>query len=988
MNCYCETTALSLLNNHIRPFSGDMNCIQFFQHILQDTNWAVGYYNTSLMNKIETIKVKNIESVWSLIEDYKDIFGCEINVRVTYEGGCVTGQYIDVYSEGGLGAPTHKRLEYGRNVTGIIKKKELYDWCTGIIVDADCDVSNVIVNENDGYDFVKSAGDVILDQQANAVYNGSRGYILGVYSGNETDPMEACINAWKELEKRKAPKFDYKVTTALTDDEYEEIRLGDTVYVVDHSYTPALLLEARVGKLELSFTNRSENTCTLTNYKEIKSKLLDADYIKLTGTITDVVNAFFPITSEGIADGAICEGKIDTVYYQEITADIVSAGIGVFENLYAQNMTVINADIQNLRAEKADISQLNATNANIGVLNTDVANIKTLVNGHLTSDNIQSLILTSDKVTVADAFIKNAMIESISANKINTGSINTNNVKIQSADGSMVLNGSLQQFKDKNGKVRIQIGKDAQGNFTFSLFDENGTGILIDENGITENAIADGLIVNDMVADNANISGSKLDIDSVVSEINEGTTTIKGSKVLLDENNQTLNVAFNSLTTKIDDIEIGGTNLLPATKSFDKLVGGVSKVTETYKGFTVRGGAKNSTDQKILAEHKITEFNYGDVFTFSFYARATGENHRISAYFYGDNGYVPVRRLDSNGVDLDGVLQGEYEYFNDGYTFFFNIDSEWKRYWVTWVLSNTGDLSKIKKVLLRDNSANTGYEIYTCGWKLEKGNKPTDWSPNPNDIEDKVTANTTAINVQQGEIESLITSTTITKENGQVVSLKDDYNITKSTVAGNTTKIGSLTSTVDSVSSKQATFQTDLNGFKTTVQQTYTTKTEFEGLKIGGTNLYPNSNFADLTGELGTKKPSTGNTTVNFKPSHDGGNVVTKYEGNVMYLSNSTGTSSATKDTYIELPYRITLKPNTQYTLSFDYYSAGALSANSSYIYLWNKNNSYSTNDWAVVALGTSYNNSKKRERIVKTFTTNENNIIFQLRFQHNHLEH
>ena len=72
MNCYCETTALSLLNNHIRPFSGDMNCIQFFQHILQDTNWAVGYYNTSLMNKIETIKVKNIESVWSLIEDYKD----------------------------------------------------------------------------------------------------------------------------------------------------------------------------------------------------------------------------------------------------------------------------------------------------------------------------------------------------------------------------------------------------------------------------------------------------------------------------------------------------------------------------------------------------------------------------------------------------------------------------------------------------------------------------------------------------------------------------------------------------------------------------------------------------------------------------------------------------------------------------------------------------------------------------------------------------
>ena len=972
--CYCETASLQLLNNHVRPFSGDMNCIQFFEHILSGTEWRIGKYSNSLKDKVITINESSIESVWSLIEDYKDLFECEINTYITYENGHVTGQFIDVFSEKGLGSATYKRFEYGKNVTGITKKKDLYDWCTGIIIDCQCDVTNTIIDENQGLGFVKGAGDVILDDNHNRMYNAGRNHVIGVYSGDETEPIEACINAWKELEKRSVPKFDYQVTTALRDDEYDEIHLGDTVYVVDHSYTPPLLLEARVGKLELSFTDRSNNKCTLTNYKEIKSKLLDADYIKLTGTITDIVNAFFPITSEGIADGAICEGKIDTVYYQEITADIVSAGIGVFENLYAQNMTVINADIQNLRAEKADISQLNATNANIGVLNTDVANIKTLVNGHLTSDNIQSLILTSDKVTVADAFIKNAMIASISANKINTGTINTNNVNIQSADGSMVLNGSLQQFKDKNGKVRIQIGKDAQGNFTFSLFDENGTGILIDENGITENAIADGLIVNDMVADNANISGSKLDIDSVVSEINEGTTTIKGSKVLLDENNQTLNVAFNSLTTKIDDIEIGGTNLFPETKEFNKLVGGQSKTSEIYKGFTVRGGTKSSTDPKVLAEYSITEFDYGDEFTFSFYARATGQ-HKISAYFYGQPGYVKAVHVDSNSI------QGSNSAFGDGYTNFGNIDSEWKRYWVTWRLDTTGDISKGKNILLRDNSTTTGYEIYTCGWKLEKGNKATDWSPNPNDIEDKITSNTTAINVQQGKIESLITSTTITKENGQVVSLKDDYNITKSTVAGNTTKIGSLTSTVDSVSSKQATFQTDLNGFKTTVQQTYTTKTEFEGLKIGGTNLYPNSNFADLTGELGTKKPSTGNTTVNFKPSHDGGNVVTKYEGNVMYLSNSTGTSSATKDTYIELPYRVTLKPNTQYTLSFDYYSAGALSANSSYIYLWNKNNSYSTNDWAVVALGTSYNNSKKRERIVKTFTTNENNIIFQLRF-------
>ena len=661
--CYCEIASLQLLNNYVKPFSGDMNCIQFFQHILHGTEWHIGKYSTSLENVVYTVNEKNIESVWSLIEDYKDIYGCEINVRVTYDNGHVTGQYIDIYAEGGLGSSTLKRFEYGRNVTGITKTKDLYDWCTGIILDVECDVSNTVIQERDGYGFTKGAGDVILDDNANRMYNAGRTHVIGVYQGNETEPVEACINAWKELQKRKEPKFDYKVTTALKDDEYEDIHLGDTVYVVDHSYTPPLLLEARVGKLELSFTDRTQNSCTLTNYKEIKSKLLDADYIKLTGTISDVVNAFFPITSEGIADGAIVDGKIETTYFQQITADIVSAGIGAFENLYTQNMTVINADIESLRAETAEIIQLKS----------QLAEIDTLINGHLTSDNIQSLILTADKVTVEDAFIKDAMIDSVTADKITSGSINTNNVYISSEDGSMIINGSLQQFKDKDGNVRIQIGKDAQGDFTFSLFDENGTGVLIDEKGITENAIADGLIVDDMVAENAGIAGSKLDIDSVVTEINEGTTTIKGTKVILDDTNQTLDVAFNVLNTKVDDVE------------------------------------------------------------------------------------------------------------------------------------------------------------------------------------EEVTSNTTAINVQQGQIDTLISNTTITKENGEVVQLKDEYNSTKDTVDSHTTKIGSLETTVNTVSSKQSSMELDLDGFRTEVSNTYATKEEVGTINY---NLLSNGKFENCYKETEDMIPS------------------------------------------------------------------------------------------------------------------------------------
>lgn len=282
--------------------------------------------------------------------------------------------------------------------------------------------------------------------------------------------------------------------------------------------------------------------------------------------------------------------KADIGELNVVKADIVNlkAKDATIEKLIADkanigDLNAINAEIKNLKAKdvtienlvatKATIEALNAVKAtigtveagtvladlikankvSIGTLNATLGRIETLVGGNLTMDNIHSLILSTDKVTVVDAFIKNAMIDSISANKVNAGTINTNNVKIESTDGSMVLNGSLQQFKDENGIVRIQLGKDAQGNFTFSLFDETGRGTLIDSTGVKANAIANGLIVNSMVSDTAAIEGKKLDIDSVVTEVNNSTTTIKGSKIKLDVQNQTLDVAFNTLNDTVTE---------------------------------------------------------------------------------------------------------------------------------------------------------------------------------------------------------------------------------------------------------------------------------------------------------------------------------------------------------------------------------------------------------------------------------------------------
>lgn len=266
-------------------------------------------------------------------------------------------------------------------------------------------------------------------------------------------------------------------------------------------------------------------------------------------------------------------GNFELVIADKVSTEQLEAKLAIIDNaligkasiaeLNAVKATIKDLDVTKLEADiadinkaiinKADITDLDAVHADIDTLESNVADINTLIGGNLTMDNIQSLVLTTSKVTVDNAFIKDAMIDRVSTSKLTAGTINTNLINIGSEDGAMTINGSLQQFKDADGNVRIQIGKDSTGDFTFVLYGADGQGQLINQNGITSSAISDGLIVNSMVSDNANISGSKLDINSIVTEINNGTKTIKSSKIFLDEKNQTFDIVFNNLSSMVEN---------------------------------------------------------------------------------------------------------------------------------------------------------------------------------------------------------------------------------------------------------------------------------------------------------------------------------------------------------------------------------------------------------------------------------------------------
>ena len=264
-------------------------------------------------------------------------------------------------------------------------------------------------------------------------------------------------------------------------------------------------------------------------------------------------------------DASIANITYATISELEATnADIhnLEATYAAFETATANKFTAANASIADLDAAKLDasearityatIAELNAFEADISKLEANVADIDTLIFGSATGSTIQTSFANAVIAQLGNAQIKAAMIESVSANKITAGDINTNNVRVKSQNGLLLISDETIQISDE-ARVRVQIGKDAAGDYSINIWDANGN-LMFSEGGITDSAIKDAIIRNDMVSDTANIAAHKLDIDSLFEEINGSTNTIKSTRIYLDDQAQTLDVAFKELETEVSEL--------------------------------------------------------------------------------------------------------------------------------------------------------------------------------------------------------------------------------------------------------------------------------------------------------------------------------------------------------------------------------------------------------------------------------------------------
>ena len=220
----------------------------FLNVLLKDTDWKI-VCQPGLESVKHDISVRYDTNIYAILQDSMQAFrGVELEfvheAKAQHSAGDFPVQkIIKAYKDGGRGSFVGKRFEYGTNVRGITKTQE------------------VAHNKEDSVIYVDDVG-------------------VDVY---------------------------YDIDFALKSAEVPEIEIGDTHYVIDNEFRPPMTIKARIGRIEISFSDPTKNKITVANNKKIMGSIVDDD------DINDTVKNIDDTISDTITDDYIYDIIDDTI---------------------------------------------------------------------------------------------------------------------------------------------------------------------------------------------------------------------------------------------------------------------------------------------------------------------------------------------------------------------------------------------------------------------------------------------------------------------------------------------------------------------------------------------------------------------------------------------------------------------------------------------------------------------------------------------------
>ena len=882
----CNINIESLVGKVIKSFDTKNNNINdTIRLTIAGTGWTLA---DNSISKKRTVSLKNTNAL-EVLRKVRETF------RVDFRFDAIN-KIIYVYEK--LGSDKGVYFTDELNLISLDVPSDSYDYATRLYARGKDGLT--FADINNGKDYIEN-------------FQYSNKIIEKIWEDNRyTNKQNLKEDAEAKLEELSKPRRNYNVQVydlAKNNSEFSflDFSIGDTVTII--SNLEKFKDKQRIVKYIEYPEDPSKNTCELGNTtltfeelqkaNEAKNQVVEnitsdngtVDGSKVDSITTEQISDFEAEVAK-ITDLTVINAEITNLKAQNVTITgklnaiegefgTLKANVGVIDKLTVTHTAQINS----LEANKASITQLNAVSANIGSLEVEVGKIQTLVNGNLTSDNIHSLILTSGKVTVENGFIKNAMIENVDVSKVNAGDISTNKFRIKSDDGGIEIVGATQQFKDKNNKVRIQMGKDTQGNFNFIIRGEDGTTTLIDHTGIKEKAIADDLIKETMIAQDA-VGEKQINYSSFITGFNKdtNTNTIKSTKIMLNNQNQTLEVAFNSLKTQAD-----GTKSL--TESHSTTIGVMQgQITGLISDTTI---VEDGTSKKIKDAYTSLKATVNGISSKVSSVESSFNNLQIGGrnLFLGTKDYSGTKwrgSLTSTFTDGDISYKKIYSKTTDSWNKYIiqdiNIEANTDYIMSALVRKNTDEDITIAWRFDRNNPVNRTVRVTSKSWtrvvfpisrlsinssgepvaifvpknsvcisestaidiayiEFEKGNKAGSWSPAPEDIDSSI-----------NDVDTKVTALDITVKStsSKVSAIEQSIESITQRVSSTETNVTTVTNTANAAKTQADKAIDDAKAAtdKATSAQSSanSANSKIDGLQIGGENLVPNSDFYITSG--------------------------------------------------------------------------------------------------------------------------------------------
>jgi len=503
---------------------------------------------------------------------------------------------------------------------------------------------------------------------------------------------ELIIDAKKKLSEVSQPQITFSVNmdNIMQIKEFENLR-NDC----------SLLKFIRLGirddySVKLRIVGRSWNPCEVSEDFTLEfSNMINSSSGR--SDLTDLLN-----NANGVSKNAITLGTGNSDSDKEYAANLLSlmlgtgifaravrvVGVGVnvsqvndlisdylFENvineaafnrIFANYIDVDTLVANSIRAATISADQIvdGAGKTVVDLVNSAI-NINTITANQAFINSVQSISSTTVSQVANDAYIYNAVAGKISVADLRAGDIViSNQARILSDNGAMVMNGNALQIfgEDSNGDpyVGIQLGYDATSNPSLIVRNEDGATILT-PSGITSDAIADGLIINDMVSDGT-LTRDKLsfrivdtDEDGNISIVNVKDGTGGSFGVEYTNFKNTTSSTLSSLNTNITTIN---NNITTLDNKIDNSATYTLQIVAP-NGTNMRGGNITLTAKLFRNSEEITDDYGAQYFTWTRHSKDSyGDEYWNQNHSTGTKTLL----LTGNDVIISADFQCTFEY--------------------------------------------------------------------------------------------------------------------------------------------------------------------------------------------------------------------------------------------------------------------------------------------------------------------------------------